>query len=282
MDRFWSKVDIRSDEECWVWTGHRHTRGYGIFWHAGKNVRANRFALELEKGPSPFEGAMALHSCDNPPCCNPSHLRWGTNLENSEDKIMRKGDSKGENSPVAILTNEKVDLIYRLRLEGMTIGDISEKLGAPYTTVENVYVGKAWAHRLGVDGNPTLEELRRSKPTRKPSPFRALTDEMVDHILRSRMEGRSAREIASEIGLPLGTVSPVHSGLAYTHRLGVNGNPTLEELRSVSAPNPTHKLTEDDKEEIRSLLSQGYWGSDIAKKYGVSKATISNIKNGKR
>ena len=31
----------------------------------------------------------ALHSCDNPPCCNPTHLRWGTISENTREAFER-------------------------------------------------------------------------------------------------------------------------------------------------------------------------------------------------
>ena len=27
--RFWSKVDIRGDNECWPWTAYRNPSGYG-------------------------------------------------------------------------------------------------------------------------------------------------------------------------------------------------------------------------------------------------------------
>lgn len=278
MERFWNKIEIKGPQDCWEWKNGTHN-GYGVYWHEGRNVRANRFALELTVGPAPFDGAMSLHSCDNPACCNPAHLRWGTTQDNKDDFILRKGRQQGERSPMATLTNDQVDRVYQHRMAGKTIGEISEELGVPYTTVENIYVGRSWSHRLGVDGNPTLEELRNSKPAKKRQAYnRIVSDDLVDDILKARVQGESAGDIAKRLGLPLGTVSPVHSGLAFTHRHGVDGNPTFDELRSVQAANPNQKLTVDDILEIKALLSQGYWGKDIAQKYGVSKATISNIK----
>ncbi len=105
---------------------------------------------------------------------------------------------------------------------------------------------------------------------------------MVDHILKARIAGISARDIAAELKLPLGTVTPVHSGLAFTYRHGVDGNPTLEQLRRVKAVPKNLKLTDDDVDEIRRLLAKGYLGADIAALYSVSRVIVSNIKTGKR
>lgn len=278
-DRFWSKVDMRGDEECWHWRGHSHARGYGIYWSEGRNVRANRHALFLAKGPPSDPSLMALHSCDNPPCCNPHHLRWGTAKDNADDRDLRMRGGRANAKTDEFTVTE----IWRLRLRGFGCGEIAEMLHLSRSHVMNIYTGRSWAHLLGANGNPTLEELRASKPVKKRSaPNRKITDEMADDILRSRMNGESAREISTRLGLPLGTVSPVFCGIALTERLGVDGNPTFEELRSARAPHPGLKLTDDDADEIRALLARGYTGKSIAEKYGVSRARISNINQGKR
>ncbi|MDH3604322.1 MAG: hypothetical protein OEU26_32350 [Candidatus Tectomicrobia bacterium] len=31
QERFWSKVDIQGDDECWIWTAKRNRYGYGEF-----------------------------------------------------------------------------------------------------------------------------------------------------------------------------------------------------------------------------------------------------------
>lgn len=283
-ERFWSKVSKAGPTDCWHWKANSHQRGYGVFWRDGKNVRANRVALEITKGPPPFDGAMALHSCDEPSCCNPAHLRWGTAKDNTDDRTLRRGPMVGEMSPVAILKTSQVDLIYRRRLEGYTIKEIAKELRAPFTAVENVYTGNAWSHRLGVDGNPTLEQLRAKRKRINPrkASNRIITDKMAAKIYAMRMNGVSLTEMSKRLKLPKGTISPVACGLTFAHLLGANGNPTFEQLRSVRAVNPANKLTADDVSEIKSLLSAGYIGADIAAKYGVSRSIISNIKSGKR
>lgn len=89
--RFWARVAIPKTllkhNVCWNWTGSL-VRGYGQFKPAlGRPpVTAHRFAWEFAHGPIP-EGKFILHSCNNPRCCNPYHLRPGTHAENMQDKI---------------------------------------------------------------------------------------------------------------------------------------------------------------------------------------------------
>jgi hypothetical protein len=73
---------------CWLWNAEIGISGYGRFWAKGRKYRAHRFSYETYKGEIP-EGLLVLHSCDNPRCVNPDHLRVGTNYDNCQDKIAR-------------------------------------------------------------------------------------------------------------------------------------------------------------------------------------------------
>ena len=86
LDRYWSKVRVR-ESGCWEWVGARSTAGYGQLRVNGKALLAHRMAAEVEYGPP--NGLYCLHSCDNPPCVNPQHLRWGTPKDNMWDVVQR-------------------------------------------------------------------------------------------------------------------------------------------------------------------------------------------------
>jgi hypothetical protein len=78
-ERFWAKVN--KTETCWLWTGAKHEKGYGLLKVAGQMHRAHRFVYELLVGPIP-EGLSLDHLCRVRNCVNPNHLEPVTTGEN--------------------------------------------------------------------------------------------------------------------------------------------------------------------------------------------------------
>lgn len=83
MERFWSKVDRRDSDECWLWTAcitkpsKYGSGGYGLFY-MGKDAKprlatAHRVAYEWLVGPIPA-GLQLDHLCRVRHCVNPAHL----------------------------------------------------------------------------------------------------------------------------------------------------------------------------------------------------------------
>ncbi len=89
QEKFWSKVDIGTPNECWLWTGCV-AGGYGAVMMDYKTYRASRLAYILHHGIELDYAQCVCHSCDNPLCCNPSHLWIGTRGDNWRD-AMAKG-----------------------------------------------------------------------------------------------------------------------------------------------------------------------------------------------
>ncbi len=97
LARFQSQIDKRGPDECWPWTGPKHEKGYGSFHiyvsrFLRRRVPTHRLALMLRDGVTrmPTE-IFACHHCDNPPCCNPEHLYWGTTTDNQRDARAKGG-----------------------------------------------------------------------------------------------------------------------------------------------------------------------------------------------
>lgn len=86
---FWSKVDIKSEDECWEYKAGKCANSYGQFWDGKLHILAHRYAWELSNKTTIPKGMFILHKCDNPLCCNPNHLYCGTQTDNMGDMIRR-------------------------------------------------------------------------------------------------------------------------------------------------------------------------------------------------
>lgn len=87
----WRQVERGDEGECWEWQGSTNEHGYGrvkVGGRPGPVQLAHRVAWELINGAIP-DGLCILHACDNPPCCNPSHLFLGTKADNTADMIAK-------------------------------------------------------------------------------------------------------------------------------------------------------------------------------------------------
>ncbi len=88
---FWHAHVIRRSG-CWGWTAARDKDGYGTVSFARAPKRATHIAWAAIHGNLPPKGMLVMHTCDNPECTNPDHLRLGTHKDNMQDKIAKKRD----------------------------------------------------------------------------------------------------------------------------------------------------------------------------------------------
>lgn len=86
-ERFFAKV--RKTDTCWEWIGAKSWTGYGHIRFNGVVRKSSRVIWQLTYGDIP-KGLCVLHSCDNPSCVNPAHLRLGTQKENVLEMHSKK------------------------------------------------------------------------------------------------------------------------------------------------------------------------------------------------
>lgn len=142
--RFWARVDVRGENDCWPWTKHTDDDGYGrLRIGNGKRTPAHRFACTLAHGESDLS---ALHSCHFPPCCNPAHLRWGTSLENTRDMKEAGRMSHGDAHPISKLTSAQVYEARRRHANGEAKRALARAFRISQTQMRRVLDGISWAH----------------------------------------------------------------------------------------------------------------------------------------
>ncbi len=72
--RFWSKVDVKKQNQCWEWRAAKTPNGYGIFGIDNRSTLAHTIAFKYAHSSIP-KGLWIDHVCMNKLCVNPSHLR---------------------------------------------------------------------------------------------------------------------------------------------------------------------------------------------------------------
>lgn len=139
VSRFFEKVDKSPGHgphgDCWLWVGALEESGYarGILVN-GKVVRGTHLALAIDGRQRPNHNLLALHSCDNRPCVNPKHLRWGTDEENHEDHRLR-GRRGAHWLPD--------DVVHEIHKSAERNIDIAHRLGLTPAAICNIRKGRA-------------------------------------------------------------------------------------------------------------------------------------------
>lgn len=162
LERFHSKIERKLPLECWDWTAFRDRDGYGWFRLNRQMEGAHRVAYRIANGEISLE-CKILHSCDNPPCCNPAHLRAGTQTENIRDmdRKGRRGSAigelngsrthpestrKGEQVHLAKLTSEQVLQLRDQRHSGESYSKLALRFKITAGNVGAICTRKTWKH----------------------------------------------------------------------------------------------------------------------------------------
>lgn len=133
---FWQQLTCL-DNGCWEWN-HGLANKYGyvntstLFELNSNRTHVIAWMLANNTMTIPKDKPCVLHSCDNPPCCNPKHLRLGTVLENNEDMKRRQRNKMK-------LTDEQVMSIRQeYKTDKVTLKTLAAKYGISKSMVSMI------------------------------------------------------------------------------------------------------------------------------------------------
>ena len=166
-------------EFCIIFNGARIAK-YGVIKFNGKMERVHRVALmialgvfSLPKKNANGEAVECAHKCDNPLCCEPTHLYLATKAENGADRT-KNGLMRGEKNPNGNTKEEIARAIKLSKGEGSK-QERAIRFGVTKSVVKNIDQGVSWAHLPDANGN--THEKKRAERNKNRSIARELARE---------------------------------------------------------------------------------------------------------
>lgn len=146
--------------ECWMWTKRSAERNTSATFGTRKGRSTDpgdtvyRLSCAAFVEPITDEKPFVLHSCDNPWCWNPEHLRAGTARDNAQDAVSRGRNylggpheyARGEKIHLAKLTEESVREIRQAHAQGASQVDLGKQYNVTQATISGVVRRKTWQH----------------------------------------------------------------------------------------------------------------------------------------
>ena len=126
----------------------RKNNAKGVPIHHHRLVYAEVHGLNMD---TDMKGLVVMHTCDNPRCINPDHLRLGTQQENIDDMHAKgrqytgkRGVLPGATNPAAKLTEEQVIEIYTDKRSSQK--ELAAKFGVTKSLVQKIQYNIGWTH----------------------------------------------------------------------------------------------------------------------------------------
>lgn len=134
--------------KCIPHEGAQTARGYGCCSYLGRTRPAHRVAYVEENGLdwADIVGLVVMHTCDNPVCVNPDHLRLGTQADNMADMASKGRSTLGSRNPNSRMDEKRVRALRKMHGNGVPQIELARKFGIHFTTVCMIVNRKTWQH----------------------------------------------------------------------------------------------------------------------------------------
>lgn len=172
-ERIINKIS-KEQNGCWEWLGS-HKNGYGqMRWNRRTRYVTHYMLIEVLKQERPTPKHMCLHSCDNPRCVNPRHIKWGTAKQNTNDMVVKGRQNYGG---LSLGHGWNSEMIKPFRVSIMWRGERKKfKCEVSVNGERYRYIGLF----------PTREEARLAADKYKPPFFDGETNLAVQHTGKAR------------------------------------------------------------------------------------------------
>lgn len=142
----WHTPQTPNENGCREWTG-RCVDGYGIISVADDQNRwipraAHRIAWALANPDQPLP-QVVRHTCDNPPCVEPTHLLPGTPQDNAQDCSDRGRRLYGDAHAKTRISDADVTALRAAYAEGASRADLRAQFAISKSQVQRIVNGTA-------------------------------------------------------------------------------------------------------------------------------------------
>ena len=238
-DRFWSRVQMKGENECWEWNGCIGKNDIGVFSAfsaTNRSIKAHKAAYIISHNKEVPEGMYVLQSCRNRICCNPKHLYLSDKRRNNGDLTIEERflDKVDKSSGECWIWTAKKYYYGHFDIGGETL--LAHRVSYSLFVGE-LEDGKVIAHKCD---NPLcvrpehlmmctqqeniqdcIDKGRRAKE--KPNQWgekshkAKLTDKDVLEIRRLYKEGKMLRRIAEQFGVNESTIKAIVNRRTWKH-----------------------------------------------------------------
>jgi len=198
---------------CWLWTSGVDKDGYG----KTLGMAAHRISWVYSRNNKdiPIRGIIR-HTCDNPPCINPFHLRCGTMQDNAND-MKEKGRSLfGEKHPDASFTDEEVKLILNDLYSGKSIASIAKNHNVVEIIISKIANGHTWKHIFAQLEQHHIDQIRKNSFNNQLR--NKLNEQQVIQIRQLNNTGKyTYTDLATQFGTRITTISNIINRISWNH-----------------------------------------------------------------